>query len=181
MEKLKIGLLELIEQIGENPQREALKKTPDRVQSMLSSFLVGYKPLEHGFFRNLIPFGNTNHFDLIKIDPIPFCSLCEHHLVPFFGTIKLAYIPKHHILGLSHFSSYINHTSKRLLIQERLGREVVESFYSGLEPFACLIKIVATHSCLAMSGQHPNNLQMTTYHFQGEERFRSELKESLNE
>ena len=169
MEKLQKGIKDLLVKVGENPKRIDLIRTPERVQTMLSSFLTGYHTPHFDPLGNPYSIENSHQNDTIVVDNIPFCSLCEHHMVPFFGKMHVSYIPDQHVLGLSRFASFIDYKSRRLQIQENLGADIAQSLFDKLAPKAILVKVVAMHACLAMEGKHQGGSRLITSHFRGKE------------
>lgn len=179
MKNLQQELKEFLLQIGENPERAELLKTPQRVMQMYQSFLKGYHILEEDPLGVPHKIPTNNHNDLIVVDQIPFCSLCEHHLIPFYGVMHVSYIPDKQVLGLSRFSSYIDHVSAKLHIQEKLGVEIIQGLFEKIKPKAIKIKIVGTHCCLIMLGKKASDMKMITTHFRGDHNLEHNLTESL--
>lgn len=133
--------------IGEDPDREGLKDTPKRYMKFLTEFL---KPKEIDF--NLTTFSSENYNEMIVEKNIPFYSLCEHHLAPFFGTATIAYIPKDSIVGLSKLPRVLDHFSNRLQNQERITKNVAEFLFNKLDAVGVGVIIEAEHLCMAMRG-----------------------------
>lgn len=181
MDTFQNRLRDLLLKIGESPVRIDLGKTSKRIQKMLLSFLTGYKNPPEDLLGSIYPIKETEFSDIITIDRIPFCSLCEHHMVPFFGHMHISYIPQQGVLGVGRFASFIDYHSRRLQIQEHLGTEIIESLYQKIQPKAILLKIIAMHACLAMENKNRGATKLITYHFRGLEELRPSLNETLHE
>ena len=157
---------ELLKEIGENPNRSGLKETPKRIANMYEELFRGYKinPPKITLFKN----GNDGIvYDEMIIDEGNFCSMCEHHILPFFGKYYFAYIPhpKGNILGLSKIARTVDYFSSKLQIQERLVEEVINYIWSelsksGNEPLGMGLIMKAEHLCKTMRGSKKSG-QMT--------------------
>ncbi|MCG8572405.1 MAG: GTP cyclohydrolase I FolE [Spirochaetes bacterium] len=160
---------ELIEnilvEIGEDPKREGLIKTPERVEN-------AYRFLTQGYHENLDEIVNDAFFEaedneMILINNIEFYSLCEHHLLPFYGKCHIAYIPNHRILGLSKFARIVDHFSRRLQIQERLTTEIASYIEEILQPMGIGVVMEAMHFCMMMRGVQKQNSYAVTSALRG--------------
>lgn len=149
--KIEHAITDIIEAIGEDTQRSGLCDTPKRVANMYSEIFSGIyiDPKKHiKIFDEIEP---SN--DIITVCDIPFYSVCEHHMMPFFGKIHIAYIPKNgKILGLSKFSRIIDCFAKRLQVQERLTSQIADFLYEQLDPNGLSVIIEAEHLCMTMRG-----------------------------
>lgn len=161
---LQTTVTNLLRLVGENPDRDGLLETPSRVASFYEEVLSGYKenPLDHSTV-----FPSEGH-NLVMVKDIHFYSLCEHHLVPFFGTASIAYIPNEKILGLSKFGRIVGVYAKRLQVQERLMNEILQATVQLLDPLGCAVKIEAKHLCMSMRGIKQNDAVTVTTAYQGE-------------
>lgn len=142
---------ELLKAIGENPEREGLKETPQRIAQMYEEICSGL----HNSPDNLIKlFTETSNISgLIEIRDIPVYSICEHHLLPFMGTANIKYIPKNGvILGISKFARIVNHFARKPQVQERLTSEIAEFLFSKLDAKGVEVTIECTHMCMVMRG-----------------------------
>ena len=141
---------ELLREIGEDPAREGLLKTPDRVARALRELTRGYGQdvqaiLNQAFF--------TEHYDeMVIVKDIEIYSLCEHHLLPFFGKCHVAYLPNGKILGLSKIARLVDVFARRLQVQERLTTQIAETLMSALEPKGVGVIVEARHLCMTMRG-----------------------------
>jgi len=144
--------------IGEDPDRNGLKDTPDRVLRALTEMTDGYKQDPARILSRIF---DETHDEIIVVKAIPFTSLCEHHLLPFTGTVDIGYLPGK-VVGLSKLARLVDCFSRRLQIQERLTREVAESIQVHLKAQGVGVVITADHSCLSCRGVRKPGTQMTT-------------------
>ena len=135
--------------VGENPGRNGLLETPTRVENFYSETLAGYKEDVKAIFKT---FDFTGSENLITVTEIPFYSLCEHHIVPFFGRIDIGYVPNKKILGLSKFVRLVNIYAKRLQVQENLTSQVATAVMKYLKPKGVIVLSRAEHLCMSMRG-----------------------------
>lgn len=157
----------ILRYIGEDPEREGLVGTPDRILRMCNELFKGYKEDEK---PKITTFHNDMHSTDIVFDCGDYYSLCEHHLLPFFGRYYFAYIPKENgrILGISKIARVVNYCSARLQLQERLARQIVEMLSGALDGqlYGMAIVMKGKHLCKVMRGVK-NNGEMTVAHLSG--------------
>jgi GTP cyclohydrolase I len=157
----------MIESIKDNPQREGLKDTPNRVAKMWNEMFRGYdinqKPKITVFPNN----GDGINYDQMIMDTGYFYSQCEHHMVPFFGTYYFAYIPNKKVLGLSKVARIVDYYAAKLQVQERLGKEIVDELEKELKPKGIALVLKARHLCKEMRGVKKINGEMTTSDLRG--------------
>ncbi len=157
----------ILRYIGEDPEREGLVGTPDRILRMCNELFKGYKEDEK---PKITTFHNDMHSTDIVFDCGDYYSLCEHHLLPFFGRYYFAYIPKENgrILGISKIARVVNYCSARLQLQERLARQIVEMLSDALDGqvYGMAIVMKGKHLCKVMRGVK-NNGEMTVAHLSG--------------
>lgn len=146
---------ELLEHMDHDPDREGLHKTPERYQKFLNEFFAE-KP-----FR-LTVFKNEGYDEMVIQTNIAFYSMCEHHLLPFFGYGAIAYVPDRHIVGLSKLARTLEHFSRRLQTQERLTTQVTEYLQEKLKPQGVGVVLTARHLCMEMRGIEKPGTQTTT-------------------
>ncbi len=140
----------IIESIGEDPDRDGLKDTPRRFAQMYEEIFSG---ISRDPKRELKTYRAKNEDEMIIIKDIPFYSVCEHHLLPFFGKAHIVYIPKNNcITGFSSLVRVIDVMAKRPIVQERLTHEIADFFMQNLKPMGVLVVIEAEHLCLSMIG-----------------------------
>lgn len=139
----------LLESFGEDPQRSGLRETPTRVIRMYKELLSGYSQNPKLVFKL---FDSNGYEDLITIADIDFYSLCEHHLVPFFGKVNIGYVPNGRILGLSKFARVVEIFARRLQTQENLTKQIFDSIKENLHPQGIIVAVEAEHLCVSMRG-----------------------------
>jgi len=155
--KLIRGLLQVV---GEDPEREGLKNTPDRVARMYAELLSGYKE-EPARIVNGALF-NINYDEMVIVRDIEFYSLCEHHMLPFIGRAHVAYIPAGKVIGLSKIPRIVDMYARRLQIQERMTRQIADFLQETLEPQGVAVVVEAMHLCSMMRGVKKHDARMTT-------------------
>lgn len=142
--------LQILKALGENPAREGLKKTPQRVARALREITSGYgadmdKVFNGAFFK-------ADYREMVIVKDIAFYSLCEHHMLPFFGKAHVAYIPNGRIVGLSKIPRLVEAFARRLQVQERLTQEVANTLFKHLKPRGVGVVMEAEHLCVSMRG-----------------------------
>lgn len=150
-EKIKRAVRDILEAIGENPNREGLKDTPDRIARMYEEIYKGLNedPKEH----LKVYFQEEEHEEMVLVKDIPFYSTCEHHLVPFFGKAHVAYLPKKgKLTGLSKLARVVETICKRPQLQERITKDIANSIMEVLDPYGVVVVIEAEHMCMTMRG-----------------------------
>lgn len=148
-DKIIEGVKLILEGIGENPSRAGLEETPRRVAQMYAEIFsgIGKKPAE---IIKTIP--DEQHDEIVLVKDIPFYSICEHHLLPFFGKAHVAYIPDGCIMGLSKVARLVDIYAKRPQLQERLSTEVAEAIMTNIKPLGVMVIVEAEHLCMTMRG-----------------------------
>lgn len=165
--KLREAVRLILEAAGEDPAREGLKKTPERVANMYEELLSGYSVKSPEKILSAV-YKNEKYSEIILVKDIPFYSLCEHHILPFFGTAHVAYIPKDRaLLGLSKIPRLVDAFARRLQIQERLTQQVADTINKTLKPIGVLVMIEAQHLCMTMRGIKKPGTRMTTSALRG--------------
>jgi len=167
----------LLKEIGENPTREGLINTPKRVAKAWRFFSKGYEENIDQIINNAI--FTEGGKDMIVVRDVEFFSLCEHHLLPFFGKAHVAYIPNGKVIGLSKIPRIIDMFSRRLQVQERLTRQIAETVKGVLSPIGVAVIMEGQHMCMQMRGVEKQNSLATTSSMLGKfresDRTRSEL------
>ncbi|MFD1777321.1 MULTISPECIES: GTP cyclohydrolase I FolE [Fredinandcohnia] len=148
--KIEQAVTMILEAIGEDPQREGLVDTPKRVSKMYAEVFSGLQDDPKEYFQTI--FGEE-HEELVLVKDIPFFSMCEHHLVPFFGHAHVAYIPKGgKVTGLSKLARAVEAVAKRPQLQERITSTIADSIVETLQPHGVMVVIEAEHMCMTMRG-----------------------------
>lgn len=165
----------IINEIGEDINREGLQKTPERASKAMLFLTQGYQQdpveiLKGAMFKE-------SYDDMVIIKDIELYSLCEHHMLPFFGKAHIAYIPNGHIVGLSKIPRVVDVFARRLQVQERLTHDILECINNTLKPKGVAVVIEASHMCMMMRGVQKQNSVTTTSGFRGQ----FEKQETRNE
>ncbi len=151
----------ILEELGENPAREGLVKTPQRVAKALRFMTKGYQedPLE--ILRSAV--FTVDNQEIVLVRDIDFASMCEHHMLPFMGKAHVAYIPNGKVVGLSKLARVVDTFARRLQVQERLTTQVAEALQEALNPVGVAVVMEATHLCMVVRGvQKPNAITVTS-------------------
>jgi GTP cyclohydrolase I len=143
-------ITQLLQQIGEDPTREGLRDTPARVEKSLSFLTSGYQENIDEVLNNAL--FTVDYSEMVIVKDIDFFSLCEHHLLPFFGKCHVAYIPRTRVIGLSKIPRVVDVFSHRLQVQERLTNQIAETIRQKIDPMGVAVVMEATHLCMAMRG-----------------------------
>ena len=169
-EKTTEGLIEnyrkIIDQLGEDPDREGLLKTPERMAKAMQFMTQGYQ-------QSAVAILNAARFEehvseMVIVKDIELYSMCEHHLLPFFGKAHIAYIPNGYITGLSKLARAVDVFARRLQVQERLTTQILGAIKESLDPLGVAVVIEAKHLCMMMRGVQKQNSVTTTSAFEGE-------------
>lgn len=148
-------IAELLRELGEDPDRDGLQRTPDRVARALEFLTQGYSQDPHAILNEAV-FEETYN-EMVVVRDIDFYSLCEHHMLPFFGRAHVAYIPDGRIIGLSKLPRLVEMYSRRLQVQERLTRGVADELHKVLRPRGVAVVVEAQHLCMMMRGVQSQN------------------------
>ena len=166
MEQLKGSYRGIIEAIGEDPARDGLLKTPERMAKAMQFLTQGYK-LDAREILNSAKF-EESYSEMVLVKNIELYSMCEHHLLPFFGKAHIAYIPNGHITGLSKLARVVDVFARRLQVQERMTHEILDAIQDTLQPLGVGVVIEAQHLCMMMRGVQKQNSATTTSAFSGQ-------------
>jgi GTP cyclohydrolase I len=168
----------LLRALGEDPDREGLRRTPARVAAMLQEVLAGYWMDPAELINGAIFEAEDN--DLVLVRDIEFYSMCEHHLLPFYGRVHVAYIPDGRIIGLSKIPRIVELFARRLQVQERMTRQIADFLERVLQPRGVAVIVEAAHLCTMMRGVRKSGARMVTQALTGvfrtDPRLRSELR-----
>jgi len=166
LEKMAKNNKEILKLIGEDPEREGLMKTPVRVAKALQFMTQGYKLnakkiLDSARFKESVS-------EMVIVKDIELYSMCEHHMLPFFGKAHIAYIPNGYIVGLSKLARVVDVYARRLQVQERMTTQILGAIRESLHPLGVAVVIEAKHLCMMMRGVQKQNSVTTTSAFDGE-------------
>lgn len=153
-------IFDLLKAVGEDPNREGLKNTPDRVARMYTELLSGYSQEPDRIINNAL--FHVDYDEMVIVRDIEFYSLCEHHMLPFVGRAHVAYIPNGKVIGLSKIPRIVDMYARRLQIQERMTREIADFINETLEPHGVAVVVEAMHLCAMMRGVKKHDARMTT-------------------
>ena len=164
-ERVEGAVREILYEIGEDPDRQGLLGTPGRVHRMYAELTAGYHVDAARLINGAI--FDVDYSEMVVVKEIPFYSLCEHHLLPFFGTAAVAYIPNGRVVGLSKIPRIVEMYARRLQVQERLTLQVADFLMEHLRPQGVGVVMEATHLCAVMRGVRKPGTVMTTSHVLG--------------
>jgi GTP cyclohydrolase IA len=151
---------DLLARIGENPDREGLRKTPERFEEAMTFLTSGYRQDPREVLQRAI---FHEHYDeMVTLKDLDIFSLCEHHLLPFFGKCHVAYLPRNKIVGLSKIARVVELYARRLQVQERLTQEIATAVMDTLQPHGVAVVIEAFHLCMMMRGVEKQNSKAVT-------------------
>ena len=165
LEKLAEHYHDILGLLGEDPEREGLQKTPMRVAKAMQILTRGYSQDPHKVLTDALFKEDYNQMVIVK--DIDVFSLCEHHMLPFYGKAHVAYIPNGHITGLSKIARVVDIYSHRLQVQERLTQQIKDCIQETLKPQGVMVVIEAKHMCMQMRGVEKQNAITTTSDFSG--------------
>jgi GTP cyclohydrolase I len=161
LEKISNGVRMMLEGMGEDPDRDGLQKTPERVALFYAELTEGMwqDPSEH-----VVPLPGDSHDEMVIVKDISIASVCEHHLAPFTGKCHIAYIPKGgRIVGLSKLARIAEIYARRLQLQERLTQQIADTLYKNLNPIGVMVVIEAEHTCMTLRGvKKPGSITITS-------------------
>ena len=165
LEQLASHYKDILQLLGEDPQREGLEKTPMRVAKAMQVLTRGYymdarKVLTDALFKE-------DYSQMVIVKDIDFFSLCEHHMLPFYGKVHVAYIPNGYITGLSKIARVVDIFSHRLQVQERMTLQIKQCIEETLQPLGVMVVVEAKHMCMQMRGVEKQNSITTTSDFSG--------------
>lgn len=156
---------QILTELGEDADRDGLQETPVRVAKALQALTRGYHQDPKAVLRAAT--FEDDYSQMVIVKDIEFYSLCEHHMLPFFGKVHIAYIPNGHITGLSKLARIVDIFSRRLQVQERLTRQIKDCIEEALHPLGVMVVIEARHLCMQMRGVQKQNAITTTSDFCG--------------
>ena len=164
-EPVESSVREILVEMGEDPKREGLVNTPSRVRRMYRELTAGYWVDPDRMVNNAI--FDVDYSEMVVVKDIAFYSLCEHHLLPFFGQAAVAYIPSGRVIGLSKIPRIVEMYSRRLQVQERMTKQIADFLMERLQPKGVGVVVEASHLCAVMRGVRKPGTIMTTSHVLG--------------
>ena len=170
-------LRELIVRLGEDPGRDGLTRTPERVQRSLEYLTKGYREDPEKLLKGAL--FNVDYDEMVIVKDIEMFSLCEHHLLPFFGKVHVAYLPKGKVIGLSKLPRLIDIFARRLQVQERLTTKIAETIERAIEPQGVGVVIEARHLCMMMRGVEKQHSSAVTSSMLGAFRQEKETRDEF--
>ena len=172
------NIRELLIELGENPEREGLAKTPERVARSLEFFTKGYNEDPSAIVGDALFV--EEYSEMIVVRDIDFFSMCEHHVLPFFGRAHVAYIPDHHIVGISKICRLVECFARRLQVQERMTSQIASTLDEVLSPQGVGVVVRAEHLCMRMRGVEKPNSSVVTSALLGAFQKRDTRQEFMN-
>lgn len=151
---------QILEAVGEDPDREGLLHTPERMGRLYGELLAGYRQDPVALINNAL--FAVDYDDMVLVRDIEFFSLCEHHMLPFMGRVHVAYIPNGRVIGLSKIPRIVDMFSQRLQVQERMTRQIADFLCNPLDPLGAGVVVEAIHLCSMMRGVKKHDARMTT-------------------
>jgi GTP cyclohydrolase I len=151
---------EIISRLGEDPERDGLQQTPSRVEKSMAFLTKGYKEDPGKILRGAM--FDVDYDEMVIVKDIEMFSLCEHHMLPFFGKVHVAYIPKGKVIGLSKIPRLVEVFARRLQVQERLTRQIADTIQDAIKPQGVGVVIEARHLCMMMRGIEKQNSSTVT-------------------
>ena len=164
-EALRHHYTQILQLLGEDPEREGLVKTPERVSKAMRFLTQGMAQFPEEILRSAM--FKEDYRQMVIVKDIDFYSLCEHHMLPFFGKVHIGYIPNGYITGLSKLPRVVDVFARRLQVQERLTMQIKDCIQSALNPLGVIVVIEAQHMCMQMRGVEKQNSYTTTSDFTG--------------
>ncbi len=168
---------EMLAALGEDPARQGLLRTPDRVEKALKFLTQGYQADIQKLLNNA--FYDVRYDEMVVVKDIEFFSLCEHHILPFYGKVHVAYLPKKRVIGLSKIPRLVDVFARRLQIQERMTQEIAQTLQESLDPLGVGVICEARHFCMMMRGVEKQHSAATTSAMLGDFRDRKETRDEF--
>jgi GTP cyclohydrolase I len=160
IERIKKAVKEILLAVGEDVEREGLKKTPSRVANMYAELLAG---MDEDPKQHLSSVFTEGYDEIVLLRDIPFYSVCEHHLMPFIGSAHVAYLPAGSVLGVSKLARIVDCFARRLQVQERLTDQIADFIMNSLKPRGVAVVLEASHSCMTIRGiKKPGSVMVTS-------------------
>ena len=174
---LEKAYLEVLEKIGEDPDRDGLKRTPERMAKAIRFLTRGYQEDPAQLLRAAL--FEVDYDEMVIVKDIEMFSLCEHHMLPFFGKVHVAYLPKGKVIGLSKIPRLVDVFARRLQVQERLTKQIAEAIQDAIDPIGVGVVIEARHLCMMMRGVEKQHSATVTSSMLGAFRNEQETREEF--
>ena len=159
-EEIQVAIRQILEAVGEDPDRDGLKRTPERIARMYGELLSGYQMDPQKLVNDAL--FDVKYDEMVIVRDIEFYSLCEHHMLPFVGRVHVAYIPNGKVIGISKIPRIVDLYARRLQVQERMTRQIADFIRDLLQPQGVAVVVEAMHLCMSMRGVQKHNARMTT-------------------
>lgn len=159
-ESVEESVRDILRQVGEDPEREGLQRTPERIARMYDELLAGYHVDPVALVNDAL--FNVEYDEMIVVKDIEFFSMCEHHMLPFYGRAHVAYIPREKVIGLSKIPRIVEMFARRLQVQERMTQQIAQLLQEVLEPQGVGVVVEGAHMCSMMRGVKKDNARMVT-------------------
>ncbi|MBT3241339.1 MAG: GTP cyclohydrolase I FolE [Chloroflexi bacterium] len=180
--RIQNAVQEILIATGENPQRQGLERTPERVSEMYKELLAGYRTDPYELLKSSV--FEEDYDEMVLVRDIEFYSICEHHMIPFIGRVHVAYIADGRVIGLSQIPKIVDMFARRLQVQERMTRQIADLLAALLEPKGVGVVVEALHLCSMMRGVKKQKARMTTTAltglFRSQQATRQEFMESIS-
>jgi GTP cyclohydrolase IA len=175
--ELEKAYLQVLENIGEDPDRDGLKRTPERVAKAIQFLTRGYQEDPAKLLRGAL--FDVDYDEMVIVKDIEVFSLCEHHMLPFFGKVHVAYLPKGRVIGLSKIPRLVDVFARRLQVQERLTKQIADAIQDAIEPIGVGVVIEARHLCMMMRGVEKQHSATVTSSMVGAFREQQQTREEF--
>lgn len=179
---IETAVRQILESVGEDPNRQGLQRTPERVARMYDELLEGYEVDPIALINGAL--FEVDYGEIVVVKDIDFYSLCEHHMLPFFGKVHVAYLPNGRVIGLSKIPRIVEMFARRLQVQERMTRQIADFIHEVIEPLGVAVAVEGVHMCSMMRGVKKANASMVTTamvgEFQHDSILRSEFMTHIN-
>ena len=175
--ELEKAYLQVLENIGEDPERDGLKRTPERVAKAIQFLTRGYQEDPARLLRGAL--FDVDYDEMVIVKDIEVFSLCEHHMLPFFGKVHVAYLPKGRVIGLSKIPRLVDVFARRLQVQERLTKQIADAIQDAIEPIGVGVVIEARHLCMMMRGVEKQHSATVTSSMVGAFREQQQTREEF--
>jgi GTP cyclohydrolase I len=160
LDDVQAAIRQILGAVGEDPEREGLKRTPERIARMYAELLSGYQVDPIKLVNDAL--FDVKYDEMVIVRDIEFYSLCEHHMLPFIGRVHVAYIPDGKVIGLSKIPRIVDLYARRLQVQERMTRQIADFIRDVLHPQGVAVVVEALHLCMSMRGVQKHNARLTT-------------------